>query len=210
MDHSYQTRWPLEQTDLPLIPWDAVWKSVHNNLFTEKIKSTIWEQIHLNFYTTYNYMIWHNKIIPCPLCNKIPEDVFHILLDCAFIIPMWRKIEPVLVKIISRPLSKDELFFGIQPRNSAEENATVLRNWITVNLRNQIMQEERKAHYFKTYTIFHKQKFLQKFNKNMQTELTEKQLLYTFRGLQEKFDNIISVNNVIQQDQANHYVWQYI
>ena len=72
------------------------------------------------------------------------------------------------------------------------------------------MQEERKAHHIKKYTTSHKQKFIQNFNKNMQSELTEKQLLYTFRGLQKKFDNIISVNNVIQQNQDNQYVWKYI
>ena len=44
----------------------------------------------------------------------------------------------------------------------------------------------------------------------MQTELTEKQLLYKFRGLQNKFDKIISVSNVIQQDEDDQYVWKNI
>ena len=71
------------------------------------------------------------------------------------------------------------------------------------------MREERKAYYYKTRSISHQQKFIDKFNKDMQTELTEKQLLYNFRGLQKKID-IISVNNVIQRDGGGQYVWKNI
>ena len=131
-------------------------------------------------------------------------------MDCAFIIPLWRKIEPILLQIISRPLSKEELAFGLQPRNREEQNATILRNWITFNLRHQIMREERRAYYFGTYTNAHEQKFIQNFNRSMQRELTEKHLLYKFRGLQNKFDSIITVNNVLQQDEQDEYVWKNI
>ncbi len=210
VDHVYQTKWPLEQPDLPHISWDEVWKSLHNQFLTEETKSTIWEQIHLNFYTTYNYMTWHNKLLPCPLCNKIPNDIFHILMDCAFIIPLWRKIEPILLQIISRPLSKEELAFGLQPRNREEQNATILQNWITLNLRHQIMREERKAYYFRTYTNAHEQKFIQNFNRSMQRELTEKHLLYKFRGLQNKFDSIVTVNNALKKNEDDEYVWHNI
>ena len=72
------------------------------------------------------------------------------------------------------------------------------------------MQEERKAYHIKTYTISHQQKFIQNFNKSMQTELTEKQLPYKFRGLEKKFDNIISVNNVVRKDKDDQYVWKTI
>ena len=109
-----------------------------------------------------------------------------MLLDCAFIIPLWRTIEPFLLKIILIPVFKEERVFGLQARTRAEENATILRNWITFNLRHLIMQEERKAYYIEIYTISHQQKFIQHFNKSMQTELTEKQLLYKFRGLGKK------------------------
>ena len=69
VDHSFEGKWAIEHTDLPLISWKEVWETVHNNFFTEKTKSTIWELIHLNFYTTHNYNSWHNELFPCPLCN---------------------------------------------------------------------------------------------------------------------------------------------
>ena len=210
VDHGYQTKWLLEHPDLPYISWEEVWGSLHNQFLTEQTKSTIWEQIHLNFYTTYNYMTWHNKLLPCPLCNKVPDDIFHILVDCAFIIPLWRRIEPVLLQIISIPLSKQELAFGLQPRSRVDRNATVLRNWMTFNLRHHIMREERRAYYFGSYTNAHQQKFIRNFNRTMQKDLTEKHLLYKFRGLQNEFDSIVTVGNVLRVDGDGEYVWNSI
>ena len=97
-DHIYQIKW-IELSDEPIV-WDEVWDSCHKQFFTEVVKSTVWEQIHLNFYTTYNYNKWHNSLDPCPLCRKIPEDVFHILLDCKFTTYMWKKLDGSLRKII--------------------------------------------------------------------------------------------------------------
>ena len=97
-EHKYQTKWiDVNEGRLSgLIDWDKVWESVNNHFHTEKVKSTIWEQIHLNFYTTYSYNKWHNTLHPCPLCNKIPDDIFHIILDCRFTKILWRRIEKVL------------------------------------------------------------------------------------------------------------------
>ena len=80
-DHIYQTKWLRERKEISAVNWDKTWRSLHQQFFTDETKSTIWEQIHLNFYTTYNYNKWHNTLQPCPLCNKIPEDIFHVILD---------------------------------------------------------------------------------------------------------------------------------
>ena len=210
VDHNYQTKWLLDINDLSSISWNKVWKSLHDQFFTEKTKSTIWEQIHLNFYTTYNYMVWHNKLLPCPLCNKIPDDIYHILLDCRFVEKMWLRIEHVLIQIISIPLSKEEVVFGLQARTRDEENAATLRNWISFNLRYLIMQEERKACKYDKYTTEHEKKFVDKYNNFMQNELTEKHHSYKHRGLEHKFQSIISENNVIQQGHDEEYLWKYV
>ena len=210
VDHNYQTKWLIDINDLPSISWSKVWNSLHNQFFTEKAKSTIWEQIHLNFYTTYNYMIWHNKLLPCPLCNRIPDDIYHILLDCRFVETMWLRVQHVLLQIIPIPLSKEEVVFGLQARTREEEKAAILRNWVSFNLRHLIMQEERKAWKYEKYTAEHGNNFVQKFNNLMQNELTEKHHSYKHRGLEHKFQSIISVNNVIQQGQDGEYRWTYV
>ena len=115
-DHPYKTKWALER-GLYLIDWDQVWDSIHVQFCTEEVKSTIWEQIHLNFYTTYSYNKWHNTMQPCPLCRKIPDDIFHIILDCKFTKVMWKRVEKVLYQIIPQLPTLHEKAFGLQPRN---------------------------------------------------------------------------------------------
>ena len=58
-DHHSQSKWVLK-LDNPII-WEDVQKTVHNFLTNNCTKTTIWEQIHLNFYTQYNYNKWHRK-----------------------------------------------------------------------------------------------------------------------------------------------------
>ena len=47
-DHTYKGKWASELN--MLILWDAVWDSVHHFPMTNKTKTAIWEQLHLNFY----------------------------------------------------------------------------------------------------------------------------------------------------------------
>ena len=54
-DHIYQGKWDEEEDQLMSTMWPDIWENIHNIFSTEKVKSTIWEQIHLNFYSTYNY-----------------------------------------------------------------------------------------------------------------------------------------------------------
>ena len=64
---------------------------------------------------------------PCPLCRKIPDDVFHIILHCKFTKVMWKRVEKTLFKIVPRLPTMHELAFGLQPSNSKEECQTNLR-----------------------------------------------------------------------------------
>ena len=76
-DHHSSAKW-VEKLQTP-VEWDKVWKSVHNPLFTEETTSFVWEQIHLNMYTTHSYNKWHKTAQCCPLCAQIIHDEFHII-----------------------------------------------------------------------------------------------------------------------------------
>ena len=67
-EHSYKVKWAGELATLIL--WDQVWETVHNFPMTNKTKTAIWEQLHLNFYTQYSYNKWNDVKEPCPLCRK--------------------------------------------------------------------------------------------------------------------------------------------
>jgi hypothetical protein len=193
-----------------LVDWDKVWESVHKQFHTEEVKSTIWEQIHLNFYTTYNYNKWHNSQNPCPLCNKIPEDIFHIMLDCKFSKVLWKRAEKVLLTILPIPVSNEEKALGLQPRRKKETNATILRNWVTFTLRHRILQEERRAYHIHDYHLQSVEKFFCKFNHKTQDELQIKKLQYDFRGVSHKFEKIATINNAIASINNGEYTWNNI
>ena len=204
-DHGYETRWVLEREPLGLIDWGEVWSNVHDNFHTEEIKSTVWDQIHLNFYTTYNYNKWHNTLHPCPLCRKIPEDVFHIILDCRFTKVMWRRIERVLFRIIPRSPSLHEKAFGIYPINKKLRYAATLRNWLTFFLRHMIMQEEKVAYH--SGTPPRAPSFFLKFNERVKEALHLKSIQYRSRGLSKKFEDIVTVNEAVSTVKQGVFSW---
>ena len=171
------------------------------------MKSTIWEQTHLNFYTTYNYNKWHNTLHPCPLCQKIPDEVFHILIDCEFTRYMWGKLQATLLKINPTPISTLEMALGIQPTCKREINSTILRNWVTFSLRHHIMKEERRAFYLSKYALKNKMYFAEKFNDQMRQEMMIKCRQYTFRGLGQKFEAIATINDTMLTKNEDLYTW---
>ena len=70
--HVSEIKWG-EYFSTELLVFKEIWLALQNNIVTEKTRSCIWEQIHLNFFTTY----WFNTISDdekvCPLQSKINE-----------------------------------------------------------------------------------------------------------------------------------------
>ena len=145
-----------------------------------------------------------------PLCNKIPDDIFHIILDCRFTKTMWKRIEKTLKNIIPLPVSDCEKAFGLQPKTKKKKNATILRNWITFSLRHLIMEEERKAFHIPNYHLCSMEKFFLKFNLRTQEELRIKKLQYDHRNLPDKFQEIVTINKAIASKNDDTYTWKDI
>ena len=209
-DHFSATKWCLERFQTWFPVWDKVWDSVHNQFFTEEVKSTVWDQIHLNFYTTYNYNKWHNELNPCPLCRKIPEDIFHIVLDCKFVKVMWRRIQGTIMRILPVPLSELEMAFGLHPTRKEDRDPVILRNWITFTMRHLIMLEERKAYYRNGSSPQAVQKFFIRFNRLSREELVLKKLQFDHRRLPVRFHDIVTTNGVVAKKGDNGYIYNDI
>ena len=208
--HKYQIKWISTHRQFFPLEWTNIWASLHEQFFTEEVKTTIWEQIHLNFYTTYNYNKWHNSLLPCPLCRKIPNTACHILLDCSFTKIMWTKINNKIRQIIPVIPEKYEQVFGLQPLNTDEADAVTLRNWVTFTLRHLIMKEERRAYHTTQYSKPQIKSFIQKFNYHMTKELTTKHLQYKFQGHELKFEAIATASNALGARVNNDLVWMDI
>ena len=87
-DHHSFAKW-IEKLQTP-IEWEKVWKSVHNPLSTEETTSIVWEQIHLNMYTTHSYNKWHTTNLCYPLCTLPIHDEFHIIFNCPVVVSLER------------------------------------------------------------------------------------------------------------------------
>ena len=190
-DHHSQVKW-IQKLDTSIV-WEEVWKTVQNFLSTNKTKTTIWQQIHLNFYTQYSYNKWHKKQELCPLCQNIPENIYHIILHCKFTNKLWEDIEPILRELHSAPVSEEKKAFGIVQKKPT--TGILLRNWLTYLLRDCIMQEEREAHYAPNISKLKKTK--SKLNEIIGFEVQIKAIRYKNENNLAFFDKIITHAEVL-------------
>ena len=190
-DHHSQVKW-VEKLNTSII-WEDVWSAVHNILSTNQTKSTIWQQIHLNFYTQYSYNKWHKKMELCPLCHKMPTNIYHLILVCDFTKKLWEDIEPVLNELHPVIVSEEEKAFGIVQKKIT--TGILLRNWLTYLLRNCIMQEEREAYHATKKTDLEKTK--RNFNQAMGFEIYKKSIRYKNENNSAFFDKMITHEGVL-------------
>ena len=81
----------------------------------------------------------------CPLCQKVPKDIYHIIMNCSFVNKLWEEIEPLLKQLHPIAITDEEKAFGIVQKN--QTTGILLRNWLTFLLRECITQEERAAYH---------------------------------------------------------------
>ena len=199
-DHHSQVKWVMK-LQVSII-WDDVWNAVHNFLASNETKTAIWQQLHLNFYTQYSYNKWHKTQGLCPLCQKFPQDIYHIILDCDFIKKVWEEIQPLLMELHSDPVTEEEMSLGIIKKKPTI--GILLRNWITYFLRERIMREERKAYHSSGGPNF--EAFKRKLNQKFHTEIQLKYLRYQNENNLQIFDKFITYENVLgTKTEENEY-----
>ena len=180
-DHPHTGKWASRFQDQS-INWGRVWEAVNCPVSLECTKTIIWEQIHLNEYTTYSYNKWHNAQQVCPFCQRIPDTKFHITLECPIVQSLWSEVEFHLRSICPAPVSAMEMVFGLPGTTPG----VVLRNWFSFLLRSCIVDQENIAFYNKRYqgnAIDIKLKF----NDRLKAEIWEKYNIYHNLGRLEYF-----------------------
>ena len=111
-----------------LIVWEEAWESLHNTLVSNETRTAIWEQLHLNFYTQYSYNKWHKASDLCPLCDKLPESIFHIILHCDFVNTIWSHLQATLSHLHTKTLDDTEKALGIV--HIKKTPGMIMRNWL--------------------------------------------------------------------------------
>ena len=191
-DHSHQGKWG-ERLE-PLIVWEEVWESVHHFLSSNVTKTAIWEQIHLNYYTQYSYNKWHNTSEECPLCKKLPESIYHIILHCDFVNNLWVSLTPVLMTLHRKGVDDVEKALGIL--HIKKTTGMLLRNWLTYKLREQVLQYERAVYHTKAAST---EAFKVRYNQSVATEVKNFMYRYSAENKLHIFDNLLGHGNVLFQ-----------
>ena len=121
-DHHSQAKWVSRLRDI--IIWEDVWKNLHENyLLSNRIKTTIWQQLHLNFYTQFSYNKWHHTQDPCPLCKEVPQTIYHTLLECEAAMMAWNELEITLYRVHEVPVSDKEKYLGIVDKKNPPKHS---------------------------------------------------------------------------------------
>ena len=188
--HHSQIKWADALDDS--IPWDDAWNTVHNFLCTNETISEIWHQIHLNFYTQYSYNKWHKVSEMCPLCDELPENIYHILFHCDVVKTIWNDISSKLLELHPSPISNEEKAFGIIHKKPPP--GILARNWLTYTIRKCIAVMEREAHYNNSTIL---QRVKRKIQQSIESELDQKVFMYAAEGKLDKFEKFFAHNEVI-------------
>ena len=189
-EHHSKEKW--EKKFSKGLDWQKIWESLNDHISNETTKSIIWEQIHLNEYTTYSYNKWHNTRQKCPFCNQIPQSEFHITTECLALEQLWTDLEIHLLRIHPVKLTAQEKVFGLQ----GNSDNIILRNWITFLLRQCIVEQECIAYHSKqgkANTVEIKLNL----NQTIKTELWNKYNIYKHLGRLPFFIKTFSVNNYL-------------
>ena len=160
------------------LDWPLIWQACHNPLSQERTTALIWEQLHLNYYTTFNYNKWHPLQQPahCPLCHGLPLTPFHLILTCPLTISLWCQLQPLLQRLHPSPVTPQEMAFGLL----GSSPTILLRNWLTFHLRACIHAHERFA-YHHPQGLTHEVMVRAALNRAVTQELQDRLTLFTAR-----------------------------
>ena len=201
VEHHCQEKWEdFFNTD---IDWPKVWEALNNPITSEQVKTTIWEQIHLNDYCTYSYNKWHKNQERCPLCLSIPLTKYHLTLECELTKKLWNDLEHRLMCLLPNSVSDQENIFGLLGHSPN----IILRNWITFLLRQCIVDQERIAYHNKKGPL-NEFDIKRNLNEKVKTEIMEKYRIFSNLGRNAYFEKVFTVNDFMIIWQNNW--WQVL
>ena len=136
------------------------------------------------------YNKWHNAQQKCPFCQQVPQNKYHITIECPALTALWTELEEHLQIIHPTQITDTEKAFGIQ---GTTHNA-ILRNWMTFNLRQIIAEQENKAYYNKK-GIGNIDDIKLIYNQKIKTDVWNKYNMYINLGKIPYFTQIFAVND---------------
>jgi hypothetical protein len=116
--------------------WKAIWQDI-GNIRNDKVKSDIWSQIRLNFWSPCLEL--RQRHLPqadgrCLLCGEVQQDQFHMIIHCRVTNDLWDTLFPLLYDLFPVGISEREFCFGL----GGKRTVVRLRDYVTFSLRSTI------------------------------------------------------------------------
>ena len=128
-----------------------------------------------------------------PLCRKVAESIFHMILNCDFVNNVWIQAQPLLLSLHRKPITDEEKTLGMV--TIKRTTGIMLRNWVTYKLREQVMLFERKAS--KSSKLVSLDIFKARFNQSMAREIKQHLFRYKNENNLPTFDKIIAYQGIL-------------
>ena len=131
----FEEKW--EQALGVTVTWTDIWKRVHESNCSFKVRSQVWRQLNLNFWTAYmDYAYIARGDGTCSLCGQWARRRWHVVTECAIVKELWRKLGVEIETLGGeRTVEVVEMALGREGR----DRGTVLRNRLGFTLRSAVM-----------------------------------------------------------------------
>ena len=127
---SYKQKCETTVKDTPIC-WNEIWSNIHKVKTSLEIKSTVYSQIHLGFYS--DYLLVKSGALDstvCKLCGKLVHGQNHRILHCKTLFDALDYFQLLISEVEQAEVDKKVLVFGVQEKSNRE----MLRNIITFSI----------------------------------------------------------------------------
>ena len=117
--------------------WKEVWERLHKSNCSLRVRSHVWRQLNLNFWTPYmDYAYIARGDGCCCFCGEWARRRWHVVVECEVVVRLWSRLgEMVEVLGGGAVVEVAEMALGMGGR----EPGTVLRNRLGYTLRSAVM-----------------------------------------------------------------------
>ena len=116
--------------------WKEVWRRVHGSHCSLKVRSDVWRQLNLNFWTCYmDYAYIARGDGRCRLCGEWARQRWHVVVECEVVCQLWGRLGGVVEVWGGGVVDRCEMALGCEGRDPGG----VLRNRLGFTLRSTIM-----------------------------------------------------------------------
>ena len=94
--------------------WEKVWNTIHHSLCHNAIKSDIFKQVHLKFFSPYIQGKTDSNAGYCNLCKKVQESQKHHVAECEATKEIFSHFGNLIYALKPITMTKQEMVFGMK------------------------------------------------------------------------------------------------